>query len=178
VSIPPIVFRWTEIVDENGECIQVMRPHTEAFRRMAVEHYVADERYMLVEHEDRSMKSHRHYFKCVSLAWENLNEAQLAQFPTPERLRKWALIKAGYRDQRTFTCASKAEAQRLAAFLAPIDPDAIISFHEASVIELKAKSQNLRAMDRAEFQQSKDAVLGVLGELIGVDVTKLLKEAA
>ena len=127
------------------------------------------EQYRLEEVKQRSRSSHNHYFVAVEEAWKNLPENLADRFPTDDHLRKWALIKAGYRDERTFVAGSKAEAQRLAAFIKPIDDHAVVLVREAVVIVYTAKTQKMRAMGRDEFQASKDAVLRVLAELIGVD---------
>src|SRR3546814_9642927 len=55
------------------------------------------------------------------------------RFATPDHLRRWALIRAGYRDERSIVCASKAEAQRLAAFIKPMDDYAVVLVSEAVV---------------------------------------------
>ncbi len=123
--------------------------------------------------EERSYASHGHYFALLHQAWINLPEEYAERFPSEEHLRKWCLIKSGHRDERTTVCASKAEAERVAAFIKPIDDYAIVVAREATVIVWTAKSQSMRAMGKDAFQQSKDDVLGVLSELIGTDVTSL-----
>lgn len=127
----------------------------------------------LTRHEDRSMNSHRHYFSCIGEAWRNLPDHMLDEFPSAEHLRKKALVRAGYADERTFVCASKAEAARMAAFLRPMDEYAIVSVREATVTVWTAKSQSVRAMGNAEFQASKEAVLDVISRLIGVSTDDL-----
>ena len=74
-------------------------------------------------------------------------------------MRKWALIRTGFRDERSIVCASKAEAERVAAFVKPMDDFAIVIAHEASVLVYTAKSQSMKAMGAKEFQRSKEAVL-------------------
>ena len=155
-AIPPVVFRW------DGESMVPRHP------RIADKHFVIGQDYTLLEHLDRSAVSHRHYFACVNEAWKSLPEDLAERFPTADHLRKWALIKAGYRDERTFPAASKAEAVRIAAFLRPMDDYAVVIVREAVVIAYTAKSQNTRSMAKQEFQESKDAVLTVLADMIGV----------
>lgn len=123
--------------------------------------------------EERSHASHGHYFACVHAAWLNLPEEYAERFPSEDHLRKWALIKSGWRDERTTVCSSKAEAERVAAFIKPLDDYAIVVTHEATVIVWTAKSQSMRAMGKEAFQQSKDDVLRVLSELIGTDIASL-----
>ncbi|WP_238189283.1 hypothetical protein [Methylobacterium frigidaeris] len=135
------------------------------------------ERYILVEHEARSAASHAHYFACVRDGWSNLPEDLAGRFPTPDHLRKWALIRAGYRDEVTFVASSKAEAIRIAAFLRPVEDTAVVRVKDSVVVRWTAKSQSMRAMGRDGFQRSKDAVLSVIDELIGTAPGTLSREA-
>ena len=85
----------------------------------AAKQYTEGEIYPLEVREDRSANTHRHFFAAVNEAWSNLPEPLAERFPTAEHLRKYALVKAGYFDARTIVAASKAEAQRIAAFRPP-----------------------------------------------------------
>lgn len=163
----PVIYQWT------GEA---MVPQAR-FARLCDRQFVVGEHYRLVPHEDRSAASHRHFFAAVNDAWENLPEHLAERFPTSEHLRKWALIKAGFRDERTLVAASKAEAQRLAAFVRPMDDFAVVVVSEATVTVYTAKSQSVRAMGKAAFQASKDGVLSVLSEMIGVPPATLARNA-
>lgn len=160
----PQPFRW------NGEAMIPLRP------KLADQAYVIGETYTLAAHEDRSPKSHRHFFVTVNEAWKTLPEDMAYTFPTPDHLRKYALIQAGYRDERTIVVSSRAEALRLAAFVKPMDEYAFVSTAGSTVVVLTAKSQSERAMGRAEFQASKDAVLAILAEMLGVDPATLAKQ--
>ncbi len=123
--------------------------------------------------EDRSPASHGHYFALLNQAWLNLPEGYAERFPSQDHLRRWALIKAGWRDERTIVAASAAEAARVAAFVRPLDDYAIVVTHEATVIVWTAKSQSMRAMGKEAFEQSKTDTLRVLSDLIGADVSAL-----
>jgi len=161
----PLYFEW------DGE---VMRPlHPQAADRQ----YVVGEHYFLDHREDRSMASHRHYFAVLMQAWQNLPEDIADRFPTPEHLRKYALVKTGFRDERNFVCHSRHEALRMAAFVKPMDEFAIVSCVGSSVVVLTAHSQSLRAMGKEKFQRSKDAVLDCVAELIGVLPDQLSESA-
>ena len=162
----PIPMRW------DGDAM-IPLPN---FARQADGAYVIGEVYPMVPHEDRSRKSHDHYFVLVGEAWENLPEAMSGRWPTAEHLRKWALIRAGYRDERSIVCRSKKEANRLKAFIRPMDDYAVVLAQEAVVTVYTAKSQSMRAMGKRVFQESKDAVLGVLADLIGVEVSVLVHQ--
>jgi hypothetical protein len=164
----PIIFVWS------GEA---MIPRDRRFAYQCDRQFVVGEHYTLVQHEDRSSLSHRHYFFAISEAWKNLPEQIADRFSSPEHLRKWALIKAGYRDERTHVAATKAEARRLAAFMAPIDDFAIVTATGLTVTVWTAKSQSTRAMNKQEFSRSKEAVLGVLADLIGTSKEALTERA-
>lgn len=142
-------------------------------KRHVAQTYGDGEITVLAPVEERSQASHAHFFSLVTQAWQNLHEDYAERFPTADHLRRWALIKSGWRDERTVVCATKAEAERIAAFIRPIDDYAIVVAREATVTVWTAKSQSLRAMGKADFQRSKDDTLRVLSELIGADVTEL-----
>lgn len=164
----PIPFVW------EGD---VFRP-LPGFAKVCDREFVVGMRYRLAEEQDRSAASHRHYFACINTAWENLPEHLAAEFPTPDHLRRYALIKAGYADRRTLVASSKAEAVRLAAFVKPMDSYAVVTVSDATVTVWTARSQSVKAMGKAEFLASKDAVLSILAEMIGTDPTTLAANAA
>lgn len=153
----------------HGGCFYPLASH----KRYVADTYGEGEVVTLSPVEERSYASHGHYFALLHQAWLNLPEAYAERFPSEDHLRKWCLIKAGWRDERTTACASRAEAERVAAFIKPIDDYAIVVAREATVIVWTAKSQSMRAMGKEAFQKSKDDVLRVLSELIGADVTTL-----
>lgn len=144
---------------------------------LAKRQYEVNEVYRLAPHEERSAKSHGHYFACIAESHRNLPEHLAERFPTPEHLRKWALIKAGYRDERSIVCASKAEALRVSAFIRPLDDFSVVRVSEAVVIVYTAKSQSVKAQGKAKFQQSKQAVLDIVSGMIDVPVETLRQNA-
>lgn len=165
MTAAPILFQWS------GEA---MVPHPR-FRRECDASFVVGENYRLAVQEHRSQANHNHYFAAIHEAWMNLPDLMAEWFPTTEHLRKYALIKAGYRDERSIVCNSKAEAQRLAAFIKPMDEFAVVTTHEAVVTVWTAKSQSKAAMGKQVFQESKSKVLDVLAEMIGVQPETLTK---
>ena len=146
-----------------------------AFTGRAAARFGIGEVVTLAPAESRSSPSHRHYFACVREAWVNLPEGQAERFPTEEHLRKYALIKAGYGDERSIVCTSPAEARRIAAFIRPIDDYSVVIVAGDVVTHITAKSQSVQVMGKAEFQASKDAVLAILAEMIGIDPTRLVE---
>ena len=155
----------------NGEAMIPKRPLA------ADRQFVVGETYRLDVIEERSVNTHHHYFAAVNEAWKNLPEGRMEEFQTPEHLRKKMLIVAGYRDERSIVCASKAEALRVAAFIKPLDEYAIVIVRDNVVIHLTAKSQSYRAMDKKTFQESKQAVLDHISAMIGVTAKQLEKNA-
>lgn len=160
----PISCYW------NGEALA---PTNSVWKRRAAERLAEGEIYSVEVREMRSLASHNHYFASIAEAHANLPEEMAERWATPDHLRRYALIHAGYRDERSFACASKAEAVRIAAFVRPMDDYAVVVVRESVVIVLTAKSQSMKAMGKAEFQKSKDAVLDYVAGLIGTDATTL-----
>lgn len=154
----PIIYQWS------GEAMEPLP----RFRKLCDQQFCVGEQYRMEAREERSMASHNFYFASIHEAWSNLPEDQAERFPSAEHLRKYALIRAGFRDERSISCASKAEALRVAAFIKPIDDYAVVIARDALVVVYTAKSQSVRAMGKADFQASKDAVLDVIAGLIGV----------
>ena len=166
---PPILFEW------NGER---MVPANSYWAKRCNEHFVVGLKYQLVEQQERSMKSHRHYFSCIKEAWDNLPEHLAEQYASPEHLRKKALIKAGYRNERSVVCDTPAQATKVAAFLMPIDEYAAVVVRGNVVYHLTAKSQSMKAMGKKEFGESKEAVLNAIAALIDVTPEELRRSAA
>ena len=169
MSVPlPIRYRWT------GEAMEPVGARAKGECDAA---FVVEEVYALDEVRSRSGTSHNHYFACLAEAWRNLPEDQSERFPTPEYLRKWAMIKQGFRDERSIVCGSNALALRIAAFVRPMDEFAVVTAANSVVRVWTAKSQSLRAMGKVDFEASKNAVLGYVATLIGTSTDELAKNA-
>lgn len=168
-STAPIRFVWTD----DG----VMKPASEFWARRADKEYVVGEEYELERHERRSMKSHNRFFACVHTAWENLPEDKKDQYPSPDHLRRWALIRAGYYNERIIDCADEEAAQRFAAFCKPLDEFAVVIARGNQVKVYTAKSQDHRSMNKEEFKKSADDVIAVLERVIGVEPGQLSEHA-
>ena len=143
------------------------------FLRIAREHYGLGEVAPMIRHEERSRRSHDHYFASVGEAWKNLPEHLAARHPTAEHLRKFALVQTGHYDATVYPCQFKTEARRLQAALAANDDFAAIIIDGKTVTKLTAKSQSLQAMGKTAFQKSKTDVLDYLAALIGVETEQL-----
>lgn len=148
-------------------------PSGNIWKKRANERYVVGELYLLEPQEERSERSHRHYFASIREAFINLPDEAAERFANPEALRKFALIRTGYRDERSIVCASRAEAGRLAAFIQPMDGFAVVVVVEATVTVYTAKSQSRKAMGKAVFQESKAKVLDYIAGLMGTTSSAL-----
>ena len=128
--------------------------------------------------EHRSKASHDHFFACVNEAWKNLSEDMADDFPSPEHLRKWSLIKAGFCSETRIACANNSEAMTLATKAKAMDKYSIVAIDGKAVTIWTADSQRRDAMGRQAFQEAKERALHIISNLLGVDFTILLKEAA
>ena len=127
--------------------------------------------------EHRSKASHDHFFACVNEAWKNLSEDMADDFPSPESLRKWSLIKAGFCSETRIVCANNSEAMTLATKAKSLDKYSIVAIDGKTVTIWTADSQRRDAMSRQAFQEAKERALHIISNLIGTDIT-ILKEAA
>ena len=149
------------------------------FREAAMRLFETGKRYQLDDMDEvqaASSAERRRYFACVREAWMQLPESKTEQYPTPNHLRRWALIKCGFHDQRSIACSSKEEAARVASFIKPMDSYAVVVLKDDVVSIYTAKSQRVRAMDKKTFQTSSRAVLDCLSEAIGVTRKQLEME--
>lgn len=125
------------------------------------------------EVQERSLKSHAHYFAELNECWKTLPDHLSDNFASVHHLRKWALIKAGYRTETHLTgFRTNAEAVAVAAFIGKCDGFAICEVRDKVVTVYQAESQSMRAMKKERFQQSKDDVLRVISELLGADASR------
>jgi len=156
----PIKFTW------DGEA---MLPASEYWARQCDRQFVVGEQYRLAEEHERSQISHNHEFAFVAEAWNSLPDHLLEQYPSPEHLRKYALIRKGFATMVQHPCPSKAEAERLQAVLAGhVDKYALVIRRDAVVTVYEAESQSYRSMGKTRFQASKTAIMEFIGDLIGV----------
>ena len=134
---------------------------------------VIGERYIAALEPLSSPASRRHFFACIHELFASWPETHPRQFTTPDALRKWALIRCGFRVEQQFAAASKAEARRLASFLSADDEYAELSVNENVVVKWRALSQKTHSMGREQFAKSKESVLAFLAEQVGVTVESL-----
>lgn len=159
-----MAFTW------NGAAMVPARPQA------ADKEYVIGRRYWLDEVSERSWISHRHEFAFIHNGWENLNDELTDKFPSPGHLRKAALIATGWHRETIIDAGNAAAAQRVAAYARGEDEFAQVVVRGQTVIVRKARSQRMQGrdrMDKAEFQKSKDDILGWISTLIGVSPEQL-----
>jgi hypothetical protein len=149
----PFWARW------NGVAFFPSRPE------LAERQFRPDQFYLLEVHHERSLARHRAYFASINEAWSSL---RVDDFPTPEHLRKFALIRTGYYDERVLVCDTAAQAERVSSFVQPLDGFAVIVRDDNLVRVWTAKSQSYKAMGRDEFNRSMSDVLDYVADLVGV----------
>jgi len=170
-AAPPILFTW------NGDSFAPASPY---WAKQADKHYAIGERINLVQHHDRTTASHNHEFAWLKEAWQSLPEGLADSYPTPEHLRKRALIEAGYFDEQVIDAGTNAAALRVASGIKsfPGEEFSLVIVRGPAVVVRRARSQSRRAMNKLEFQDSKSKVMEVVAGLIGVSPADLRKAAA
>lgn len=168
MTAAPLLFRW------DGEAMWP-RP---AFVREANSQFVVGETYRLGEYEDRSQASHDHQFAFVHEAWKTLPERLAVEFPSAMHLRKRALIETGFYKETVLDIGTHASALAVATTLRAKDAFAWIVVRGHVVVMREAMSQKRTAMDKAKFQASKDAILGWIAALLGVEPEALSQARA
>lgn len=153
-----------------------LHPATLFYARKAAEQWGDGEVLSVTAREDRSSKSHRHYFACIKAAWENLPPPHDARFKSPEALRKHVLIRAGHCTTREIVCNSARDAATFASYLQEMDEYSLVIVNGAILTHYKAKSQAGDYQDKKEFQKSKQDVLEILAEMLGISVRTLTQE--
>lgn len=151
------------------------------FERLAERQFVVGHTYVLEPHEFISHKERSRFMATVGEAHANLSAEALARYPTPSHLRKWALIKAGWRKEHYAAFATHEEASRHAAFLRGLDDMMVVVVSENVVRAYIARTQRvgdpeMGFMTKEEFRQSADDVLAILSGTIGVSQKALERE--
>lgn len=119
------------------------------------------------EVQERSTKSHNHYFAMIHDAWLNLPESICEHFPNQESLRKYALIKAGYCTVKKVICSNNREANAMVALAYELDGFLICEVSDNVATVYRADSQSIKSMGKAMFQKSKTDVLEIISAMIG-----------
>ena len=163
MSPPPFPFVWS--CDRNA-----FYPKR-GFEERADKSYVDGQIYILAPVEHRSKPSHDQQFAYIEELWGNLPEDIAGQFPTPDHLRKHALIMTGHCHVSRKHFSTPKDAVMAAALLteAPKDDYELVTVDGHYVTRARAKSQSYRAMGKAEFQKSKADAIAWIEDLIGIN---------
>jgi hypothetical protein len=175
-----IAFTWreVEVIDAEGVVTKTgaMVPSAR-YRKVAEQQFGAGGEHVLEEVAERSHASHGHYFAALNDLFNNVPEKMAPRWPTSSHFRAWLLIESGFFDEKEFDMTSERHAKALATFVRTNSPFARISIHGQKVIVRTAKSQSTKAMGKDEFQRSKDAVLDLASQLVGVTKSDAMKNA-
>ena len=132
----------------------------------------------------RSVEQHRRFFALLRAMYRHWPESSEFQPESEEHLRKWVLIKAGYReiteipvefaDRETTRLLSFAieSAIRASGSYAFVRPD----LNGGRVAVFRAKSIAFGKMGQAEFNRLNDAVEEVLRAETGLEPDAVLRE--
>lgn len=161
-----IVAKWT------GEALVPIG----TYHKTCTENFEIGERVTIEAIEQRSLASHRMYFAAIREAWQNLPEEAAARYDSPDKLRLWALIRAGYSEETDFVFEDEQKAHAVAALCRKLDDYAIVVVKKNVVKIYRAKSQSMKSMGREQFEASKRAVLEILSGTIGVSRKALERE--
>lgn len=158
---------------------KAFRPIDSYWARVCDKELVVGENYWIEETQARSRKSHDHYFATIHEGWKQLPERFAQMFDGSdgaEKLRKYCLIKMGYHQVAHVVFSTPADAITAAAHIADwsrADNFKICTVEDAVVSIYTAETQRKKAMGHTRFQKSKQDVLEMIAELIGVSVETL-----
>lgn len=146
-------------------------------KREADAEYVVGQICRLENVENRSTATHNHQFAWLKDAWSQLPEDLADLYPSPEHLRKRALVEAGLYDETIIDAGSNAAALRVASEFRRRNDFSLVIVRGPAVVIRDPKSQSRRAMNAQEFKESKDKIIEIISEMIGVDPATLRREA-
>jgi hypothetical protein len=177
----PIVFTWREVdvTAPDGEVTrQMAMVPTMRYANVAKRQFGdADTEHVLEQANERSMASHSQFFAAIKDYFDNIPEKMQARWPTPEHFRKWLLVECGWFDEKEFDMISEKHAKGLGTFIRTEDEYARITISGKKVIVRRAKSQSLKAMGKDDFQRSKQDVLELAEQFVGVPRAVAMKNA-
>lgn len=166
-KVRPVQFVW------DGDTM-VPQPR---FLPICNKQFVVHEVYTMMPLEERSMKSHSHFFAALHDGWLNIPESMAARWPTEEHLRKWCLIECNFFTEKEFEFPTEDLAQNFAAFFRTVDDFCRIYPVGSRVIIRHAMSQSMALMGKEQFQKSKTAVLDLVESICSVPNGSLMKRA-
>lgn len=147
----------------------MFEPTASAIGKLLDRQLVVGEAYRIDIYHERSEKFHAKYFAVIADAWEHLPEPWAAMLPSPEHLRKYALIKAGWCEVVTFPMKSREEALKAINTAKFFDAYCLATATGNVLTVYKARSQRKSYQSAAEFNETAEKVFQIIGEMIGVD---------
>lgn len=130
---------------------------------------------------DRNMNRHRMYFARLKELWLTLPESMAEDFPSPEVLRKHALIRCGYATMRKFSMANADEASALERMLSELESYAVCEITAPVVGSPRRilavwvpQSQAVKNMGKSEFDKSVTDVLDYCERLVRSEPGKVI----
>jgi hypothetical protein len=132
----------------------------------------------------RSPEDHRRFFGVIRAAFHHWPEAHEFQPDSEEHLRKWLLIKAGYRDVTTIP-VEYADAQPAMLQLVVLTVEAAMKAaggyafvrpHGVGLAIFAAKSIKWDTLSQKKFNIVRDAVESVIKAETGLEPDDILKE--
>ena len=163
----PIPFIW------DGRCMVPLQRH----KAMCDRQFKIGQEYAMIPHEERSAASQNHYHAAIKTAFDSLPEEIAPRFPSIDHFRKWCLIKCGFADNHTVVNETIDDAQKMAVLARALDGYAVITVSGPVVTVWTAQSQSAHAMGKEAFQDSKQRVLDMMADMIGVAPGKLAANA-
>lgn len=161
MSDNPILMRW------EGDGFQP-RPRS-YWAKISDERFVVGQLYLVTAQGEQSERSRGHFFATLHEHWLSLPDHLLAEYPTSEHLRKFALIRAGFYERESWTFQTEDDARIASTALGRKDDICLVVVNGCEVSRYTAKSQRAAVMGKADFARSKDAVLAYCRKLLGVE---------
>jgi len=169
-DLRPAVFTWT------GEA---MVPTPESLP-LCMRQFDKGALYQMRAMRERSVKSHNEFMALVKEAFDNLPEHLASRFPTVSRLRYWCLAKCGYCAEKTRIFQTRHDAKVFEDYVIESSTTSYCQVEGNVAMIWTPTSQRYKydpEMDYEEFEKSKEAVLELLADMIGVHPRELKRNA-
>lgn len=132
-----------------------------------------------------SEKSRDHFFASIKEIWATLPDHIMRAYPSPDHLRKQCLIRTGYCTMQVFKCDTENDALKAVQFIKSIDKFVACSIEKKVdglgeiyvLTALHAETQKRNSMGGKRFQESKQAVLDYLAEMLGCTADEIRRAA-
>lgn len=126
----------------------------------------------ILDDGNHSDPARRRFFAIVREVWQTLPDDLVQRYPSPEHLRKAALISVGWCDSTTVAAGSKTAAPEVAAMARRLDRYAVATITGTVVQVFTARSMSKRHCPKSAFIPISGQVYDWLSQLVGSDVEK------